>query len=89
MRSIALQPVLDLRAVAALKAELVAVRGTAVEIDASQVQRLGGLCLQVLIAARNAWAVDGFEFSVVGRSDAFDHALTLFGAGNWFPATSQ
>ncbi len=75
-----LPAVLDLNAAAPLKAELLALRGGAVELDASEVRRLGGLCLQVLLAARATWAADGSELRFAAASDSFQDAWTLFGA---------
>jgi chemotaxis protein CheX len=75
-----LPAVLDLNAAAPLAAELLALRGRSVRLDASHTERLGGLCLQVLVSARNAWAADAARFEIADRSAAFDEALTLFGA---------
>ncbi|MDB5441262.1 MAG: cheX protein [Caulobacteraceae bacterium] len=71
---------LDLNAAGPLAAQLIGLRGASVTLDASQVQRLGGLCLQVLLSARATWAADGQMFQVIDRSLAFDEALSLFGA---------
>ena len=79
-----LGPVLDLKAATPLQAALLARRGHAVEIDASEVQRLGGLCLQVLLSAHKTWADDGAPFGLAPRSDAFNEALKLFGAETRF-----
>ncbi|KAB0676117.1 STAS domain-containing protein, partial [Aureimonas leprariae] len=54
-----LPSVLDVRAAMPLHGSLAGLRGRAVELDASQVQRLGGQCLQVLVAAAAAWRLDG------------------------------
>jgi chemotaxis protein CheX len=78
--SLTLGPVLDLRAAAPLRAALLERRGEAMEIDASAVERLGGLCLQVLMAAQHSWAEDGLPFAISGPSDAFREAARLFGA---------
>jgi chemotaxis protein CheX len=75
-----LDPVLDLQAAAPLQAALLARRGGALEVDASAVQRLGGLCLQVLISAHCTWCDDALPFAVIPRSAAFTDALALFGA---------
>ena len=83
-QSLALDPVLDLKAAAPLRAALLDRRGEALTIDASAVQRLGGLCLQVLLGARRAWAEDGRSLEVTPRSAAFDEALGLFGAADRF-----
>jgi chemotaxis protein CheX len=75
-----LPEVLDLTAAGPLAADLLGLRGAAMTLDASQVKRLGGLCLQVLLAAQAAWDADGQTFRVAARSPAFDEALALFGA---------
>ena len=75
-----LEPVLDLGAAERLHARLMEVRGQPLDIDASQVERLGGLCLQVLISARDTWRADG-QSAVIGQaSTAFDDAWSLFAA---------
>jgi len=47
-----LPPVLDLNQAAPLKTDLLSLRGRPVVVDAADVERLGGLCLQVLLSAR-------------------------------------
>ncbi len=74
-----LPAVLDLNAAAPLRSDLLALRGGPVEIDASQVQRIGGLCLQVLMAAKATWANDGKPFEIVSTSAPFLESLKLFG----------
>jgi chemotaxis protein CheX len=76
---LSLSPVLDLQAAEPLRAELMVLRGRPLGIDASQVSRLGGLCLQVLISARKTWAEDGQPLSVDEPSDAFSEQLASFG----------
>jgi chemotaxis protein CheX len=78
--NLTLASVLDLRAAAPLRAALLERRGEAMEVDASEVERLGGLCLQVLLAAQRTWAEDGHAFSISGRSDGFREAIRLLGA---------
>jgi chemotaxis protein CheX len=75
-----LPAILDLRAAAPLAEEFLRLRGQPVTLDASQVERLGGLCLQVLLSARAAWTADRLRLDVAGRSAAFDEALALFSA---------
>jgi chemotaxis protein CheX len=75
-----LDAILDLKAAQPLKVALSEHRGTSVQIDASNVERLGGLCLQVLVAARRAWAEEGQDMKIEPRSAAFDAAVTLFAA---------
>jgi chemotaxis protein CheX len=76
----ALPETLNLKAAGGLYADLAAARGHDLALDAGEVQRLGGQCLQVLLAARDAWRSDGFDLSIVNPSDAFTQALRLFGA---------
>jgi len=59
-----LDRVLDLKAAQPLKAALAEHRGASVRLDASDVERLGGLCLQVLIAARRAWSEEGHDLTI-------------------------
>ncbi len=77
--SIKLPGILDLNAAAPLRSDLLKMRGGPVEIDASDVQRVGGLCLQVLMAAKKSWAADDKPFAIVAASDHFMESLKLFG----------
>ena len=83
-----LEPVLDLKAAGPLKEAFLAMRGQPVEVDASGVQRLGGLCLQVLLSARRTWAADGADFRIADASTAFAETMTLFGAEARMGATN-
>ena len=74
-----LAPVLDLQAAEPLRAELMALRGRPMIIDASQVTRLGGLCLQVLMSARKIWVEDGLSLRVDQPSSGFSDQLAAFG----------
>jgi len=76
---VALSPVLDMNAAEPLKAELLTLRGRAVMLDASNVERLGGLCLQVLLSARKTWAADGVELTIAPQSEAFSEQWAAFG----------
>ncbi len=75
-----LAPVLDLTAAAPLKSELLALRGAPLDLDASAVDRVGGLCLQVLLAADAAWAADGHTLKMTGPSQALREAFLNLGA---------
>ncbi|MDB5433361.1 MAG: CheX protein [Caulobacter sp.] len=75
-----LESVLDLKAAAALKTALLERRGQPLSVDASGVQRLGALCLQILMAARHTWADDTNPLAITPRSDAFNESVRLFGA---------
>lgn len=72
-----LASILDLAAAKPLWTELSARRAQPLEVDASSVERLGGLCLQVLIAARRAWQADGVAFAIANPSQAFTDAVRL------------
>ena len=75
-----LPEVLDMRAAAPLAAELLERRGRDVDVDASKVRRLGGECLQVLLAAHACWKADELSFRVVSPSGDFTEGLVLMGA---------
>ena len=79
MTALTLAPRLDLSQVAALTADLRARTGADLVLDAGAVTHLGGLGLQVLLAAAASWRAAGHALSVHPRSEAFDEALTLFG----------
>jgi len=82
--AISLSPVLDLNAAGPLRGILLERRGERVSLDASGVRRLGGLCLQVLLAGAKTWADDGQTFEIAPRSLAFDEALAQFGVADRF-----
>lgn len=77
---IALPAVLDLRAADPLKTQLLAVRGQDAAVDASAVERMGGLCLQVLLSALQTWRADGQALTFVNVSEAFASQWSAFGA---------
>jgi len=52
----------------------------AVSVDASKVQQLSTLCVQVLLSARKCWERDGLGFSVENPSAAFRESVKLLGA---------
>lgn len=78
--TVVLPPSLDVTAAAPLREQLLTLRGGPVALDASGVERLGGLCLQVLMAARRTWAADGLPLRLAAASDAFAAQLAAFGA---------
>jgi chemotaxis protein CheX len=77
---IILPSVLDIQYAEPLRAELLGLRGQPVTIDGSAVERLGGLCLQVLISAQQTWARDGQSLSIDRVSEAFANQWNTFGA---------
>jgi chemotaxis protein CheX len=78
--TLVLAEALDVRAAGPLLQEVRGRRGSPVELDASRVERLGGQCLQVLLAAEAAWAVDGHAFQISNASTAFKDGCALMGA---------
>ena len=76
---IELAPRLDLPAARPLALALKAHTGKNVEIDAGAVTHLGGLCLQVLIAAAVAWRAAGHSLTFAALSEDFTEALSVFG----------
>jgi chemotaxis protein CheX len=77
--ALSLPPVLDLVAASALLEAFQARRGTNLRVDGASVQRLGAQCLQVLLAARAAWAADDETLVVENHSEDFLATLELLG----------
>ncbi len=48
-------------------------------MDASQVEKLGGLCLQVLISGAATWRADGMTLRFGDVSETFEEQLSMFG----------
>ena len=69
-KSLSLAPVLDLNEASALHGKLMALRGNPVAIDASAVERVGALCVQVLMAGAKSWEEDNQSFTFAKVSDA-------------------
>jgi chemotaxis protein CheX len=73
-----LEPKLASRAAPELYARLKAHREDSVVLDASKVEQIGVLALQILIAATRDWAARSTSFEVVDPSAAFcESAKTL------------
>jgi chemotaxis protein CheX len=85
---VALGDNLDMNAAAPLVAALREARGAPVRLDATDVRRIGGQCLQVLLSAQATWAADGQPFEVVSPSPEFAEGLALMGAGQLATASS-
>jgi chemotaxis protein CheX len=79
---------LGLTAAAPLAARLCQLSGAPLELDASRVERLGGLCLQVLLSASVTWAAANTPLTIRNPSSAFLEAWSLFGAPS-LPARSE
>ncbi len=76
---IVLNAVLDLKAATPLTEQMLERRGSDVEVDSGRVQRLGGQCLQVLLAARATWKADGKRFLVINIPPMIVETLILLG----------
>lgn len=77
--AIELPSVLDLVAAPGLLENFLQKRGHDLILDAGQVQRVGGQCLQVLLAAHAAWAADGHNLLLQNPSEPFIDMLALMG----------
>ncbi len=80
---------LDSAEAARLATALKAARGLDLELDASEVRKLGGQCLQALLAARAAWSEDGFGFRFLDPSPEFLGACAQMGAGDLNDSTAE
>lgn len=74
-----LSAVLDLNEASVLRGKLMELRGSALAIDASAVERVGVQCVQVLMAGIKTWEADGKAITFAKASDAFAKTLQLIG----------
>lgn len=77
---ISLAPVLNSAAAAGLASDFLSVRGQPIQVDAGDVSRIGGLCLQVLLSAGKTWASDNVPFTLTRVSQALRDQASLLGA---------
>jgi anti-anti-sigma regulatory factor len=84
-KSLVLPAILDLNGAMQLKQDLQEARasGEAISVDASQVQRLSSLCLQLLLAAKYD-SSPTVEMSFDAYSDSFREMVTGLGLGTAF-----
>ncbi len=75
-----LDPVLDMAAAAPLRVALTQRRGGDLDLDGGEVQRLNGLCLQVLLSAAKTWDADGVRLRLVEPSEPLMQTLRTTGA---------
>lgn len=78
-RQLKLDSVLDLRAAAPLAEQLGKLRGAKVAVNASDVERVGAQCVQVLLSAKKTWDDAGDSFALTNPSDAFLEGLDVLG----------
>jgi chemotaxis protein CheX len=78
--TLTLPSVLDIKAAEPLRVQLLAFRGQDVVLNASNVERLGALCLQILISAQQTWAREGLTVAIDQTSESFANQWNMFGA---------
>jgi len=78
-KKLSLGKVLDLNEASALHTKLMALRGSNLAIDASSVERVGALCIQVLMSAAKSWEEDKHSFRFSKVSDALTKTMQLVG----------
>lgn len=81
-QSVALPAVIDTASVAAVRNLILEHRGANLSVNATDVQRIGGLGLQVLLSAANLWAADGRCLTIDSPSAALTEMLRLTGAAH-------
>ena len=74
-----LPEVLDLNAASRLHEQVLAHKGEDIDIDASDVKRVGAQCIQVLLAAARSWRAEDQHFRIEPASDVFVKTLQLLG----------
>ena len=74
-----LPEVVDLNGLQQLAGELLSFRGSDLLADASQVRRIGGQGIQVLLSAVATWREDGLKLRVDSPSQAFNDAIDVLG----------
>ena len=65
---------------ATFRAELEAARGGNATLDLSGVEMLGGLCLELVIAAQATWRAEGLTLTLADPSAAFLNDAATLGA---------
>lgn len=78
-KKLSLDNVLDLNAAGGLHAKLMGLRGSDLQIDASAVERVGTLCIQVLISAAKTWEEERHSLTFSQMSDALTKTMQLSG----------
>ena len=78
-QTIVLNSVFDLRAATLLAGEFKKKRGADIELDASNVERLGAQCAQILLSAEKTWAAEGLKMLIADSSSEFKEGLDILG----------
>lgn len=76
---ISLAEALDITAATPLVSDLLKMRGNDIRVDASQVRKLGGQCLQTLLCASQTWTHDGAKLELVNPSPEFIQGIETYG----------
>ncbi|MGB0958638.1 MAG: STAS domain-containing protein [Halocynthiibacter sp.] len=71
---------LDTAAVQELYDQLSKHQGRDISLDGSQVEQMGGLCLQTLLAAQKQWQKTGHHITIETMSDAMAEHVRILGA---------
>ncbi|MDB5551279.1 MAG: hypothetical protein JWL86_1263 [Rhizobium sp.] len=79
-KELSLEKVLDLNEASNLHGKLMSLRGSDLAIDASAVERVGALCIQVLMSAAKTWEEEKLSFTFSKMSDALTKTMQLIGA---------
>lgn len=74
-----LPEIMDLNAAKELYDEIYEAMGKNISVDASIVNRMGGQCLQILLAAKISWERADHKFKIVNPSEGFIGSLGLLG----------
>ena len=78
-KKLSLDSVLDMNAASGLHATLLGLRGSDLEIDASTVEKVGTLCVQVLMSASKTWEEDQKTLTFSQMSDSLMKTMQLSG----------
>ena len=78
--TVVLAPRVDTGASEALRGELLKLAGRDVTLDASAVEQIGGLGLEILLTAAHVWRAGGKALQVADPSDALLADLAHLGA---------
>ena len=72
-----------------LRNEILSHKGNDIQIDANEVDLLGGRCAEVLVAAFNQWEHDGKSIAIKDGSDSFWSDAQLLGIEQNFRAADK
>jgi chemotaxis protein CheX len=78
-KTLSLDNVLDLNAAGTLHTKLMSMRGSDLAIDGSSVERVGSLCIQVLMSAAKTWEEEKHSLTFSAMSDALMKTMQLTG----------